>query len=1025
MRQQPGPSSAAEWRASTLGLAPLSLASATTILAECTRHTGVAVYPLPQGDPLLSGALALLDREANCIWYDASLPQHRRHLILAHEFAHIALHTGNLRPDALYQRQYPEAILEDELLGYSPAQRRERDADHFAADLLLPLTALAHAYFERQWGVTRIAGETQFDQWFVMDRLIQLISIPVAGHENDNEGAPVQPLSSALSSLDASQAAAARTSHNRVLVSAGPGTGKTKTLVARFESLVSEQKVSADQITILTFSRSAASELWERAGSILSPERASPWIGTIHAFAYELLRRFSREAGLRGHWQVISSRQAEQLMDRRFTSLSKTGNPLPCLPIGHLLQIVSQLKEQRIDTNRLSLILDSQPSLDAGQTSESLREYGNFYAEYQSALAKANRLDFGDLLTVASKLLESNPDVLEVARQSCRHLLIDEFQDLTPSSLRLIELMAGASERGDMTIAPPVLWAVGDRLQSIYRFQSGSAASSMTEFAETFSSAATLALGCNYRSSTTIVSLLSDVAAKLTAAAAAPQARWRSANTGGEPALKSQSQDIAIARADSPEAEFDGIAAEILRLQNTGIALSQQAVLCRTNAECAAIARELSLRGIHIPESLSWLKATSVKRLMHTLESAARMNSAAERIESSWISGSEAPISDSPSAFLQRLVFDTGERIRTLWNARSTSPAAAHELQSVGELLHEASQWERQEEIPQSIATTATPARLTSFAQYVRGLHREDLRRRPDSQSGGSGVRILTVHAAKGLEFDAVYLPNMVDGAFPRRSHKTDTRVTTLLSQTSSAGATDIDEESCLFFVAISRARSHLLLSYSERAHSRQATKPSPFLRLLQSTPSAKQIKSLRWHSTARQPSPLNPSIHPSQADIAAADELTMAQVSLYEACPRQYRYEMQASKSALSDNPALETNRQASGSSSVVSLPPKSLINAEMELRQRAGIAAEINMRYAGSHPSNPHKTGWISRLLATLRIQPLEVSTTIQLDLDVNPVLARKIRASSGIAAGAFPAQPDSPERCSECPFCYVCPD
>ena len=1018
MYQPIGQTSAAEWRADALGLDPRQLAPAATILAKCAAYTGLAAHALQQGDPLLAGAFALVDWEARCIWYDESLPQFRLHLILAHEYAHFVLHgqhfANDQQPHASEDKRYLTPA-DEELTGYSPAQRRERDANSWAAELLLPLYALAYAYFDLCWTVNRIADDIQTDKRIVINRLRMLILSPDASAQHI--GAALPPQLPTLESLDVSQAAAAQTPDRCVLVSAGPGTGKTKTLVARFEWLVQEKQAAADEITILTFSRRAAAELYKRVEFLPCACEAIPWIGTIHAFAYELLRRFSAEAGLHENWQVISSQNANRLMDRRLKSLSESGYPLPILPLGQLLDVVAQLKEQRIDADRLSSLIDlrlsSVNNVTLSKDAAELRQYANFYAEYQNALNKTNRLDFGDLLTAACTLLSARPDVLRLTRESCRHLLVDEFQDLTPSSLKLIELITGASKISEPTASSTSLWAVGDRLQSIYRFQSGSVGDSMSEFAQSFGHGTLPALACNYRSSEPIIALLSDVAAKLTAADAVAQTRWRSNQKAEKLNSKSLFQDISLAIADDANAEFDGIAAEIARLKQTGIPSREQAVLCRTNAECFIAAQELSRRNIEVSESNSWLRSASVKQLMHALETVVGTNDTASRNRSPWLSNDEIPPIDMPSVFLENLVFGKSTCLRNLWTAQASDSAAANELQAIGFLLQHAMQWEQAEDAPLLQSSTADKPRLTAFAHYIRGLSRDESTQRAHQSSGQSrpGVRILTVHAAKGLEFDAVYLPNMAEGAFPRRSRSKGDQVLALCRPKASTQSVNVDEESCLFFVAISRARRHLLISYSENKQSGKTVKPSPFIRLLQSTAAGKQIKNHRWHSTEPQTAGVSHFRNAASFKINEAPELSLQQVSLYEACPRRYRYE-------------LELDQARNCTQTEVNVEPASLINLEITRRQLSGIAAETKQRNAKEIQPNSPSTG-ISKFFSAISLFTANASKATQLAKATTPEEARRIRAASGIAARLFSAKPDSPARCAECPFFYICPE
>ena len=236
----------------------------------------------------MAGAVAVLDVNSEAIYQDETRSPEEARADAAHEFAHVWLHrdSGHCTGDALdpLGGAEPTTGAWSKVDGYSPTQKRECEANLFAAELLLP-GLLARRLFDGGRTAQAIAEELGLPCGLVQRQLMDSVLLPPMGDEAPKEKTEAAP------TLDASQREAAHVAHGPLLLGAGPGTGKTKTLVGRCQFLTQTLGVPAEKILALTFSRQAAGEMRERlAGAGVGTSDAGPWVGTFHAFGLDVLR---------------------------------------------------------------------------------------------------------------------------------------------------------------------------------------------------------------------------------------------------------------------------------------------------------------------------------------------------------------------------------------------------------------------------------------------------------------------------------------------------------------------------------------------------------------------------------------------------------------------------------------------------------------------------------------------------------------------------------------------------------------
>jgi DNA helicase II / ATP-dependent DNA helicase PcrA len=546
--------------------------------------------------------------------------------------------------------------------------------------------------------------------------------------------------SGALRGLDSDQRTAAAIVDGPLVIVAGPGSGKTRTLTQRIVHLIAERGVAAEHCLAITFTRRAAAEMRERLRVSLSEQASKVPVHTFHSLGLALLREHTRAAGLQRGFRIASE-------DERAATLSAAlAVPLP--RAQSLLRVIS--KAARFETA---------PDGEVAQTS----------AAYQHMLAANNWIDFDDCIGLAVRLLENNADVAARVREKFRFVSADEFQDVDARQYRLLTLLA----------PPPSgnLCGIGDPHQAIYGFR-GADATCFDRFRGDYPEAATVALKRNYRSSGTIVAASSQVIAE----------------KAGEPIaeiVRDMHERITIHAAPSERAEAEFIVTTIEQTigghnffsidsgragaAHTALSFADFAVLYRTEAQAAALTEALARSGIpfrkHSHTALG--EEPAVRALLGALDAidaadhdlATRLKSAAQQL------ASETTETAAIDLALQRLLPLTN----------SCGGDQNRFLDGVA-LAHDADFWDAR----------------------------------------ADGVSLLTLHAAKGLEFGFVFIVGLEDGLLPL-----------YWGAAESMQADEMAEERRLFYVGMTRAKDRLVLSRALKRqwHGRvREQKPSPFL---------------------------------------------------------------------------------------------------------------------------------------------------------------------------------------------------
>lgn len=866
------------------------------------------------------GTQGFLDPEEPLVWLAAGLTPEVERFTLAHELGHWRLHRRE--QDQCADLDFaPEAALAPEE-AYSPRSRREQQANAFAAALLAPLQSVA-ALFLGADGAPPLTPEAIARRAGVSLAVVrgQIVAVLVRGQPPAATEPESSPVPAAPPALDASQRAAAAVAAPALVV-AGPGTGKTSTLVARVRHLVAQGTAPAS-ILALTFSRKAAGEMRDRLAALMEASDAPPTVTTFHSFGGDLLRSYGHLIGLRPDFRLIDEIGAYFLLrdlGPRLPLDYYAGRGNPAQHFGTLLSAISKAKDELAGPEHYAALAATMAAAAPPEDAEAAAraaEVAAVYAVYQDALAQRGDADYGDLIMQAVRLLRECPDVLAALRDQYRHVLVDEFQDINRANGVLLRLLAGDERR---------IWAVGDANQAIYRFR-GASPANIADFATDYPGAQIVALTHNYRSRPAIVAAANRfAAAELTRPDASPVALIPTR----PPAPESARLRVAP---DGPSEIADLVAAVVSR-RAAGTPPGDLAVLCRTNGLARRIAAQLIRAGIpaeartdafddpalklalgvaHLAagEDVGLLAAARVPdhalapaTLRRLLDEMRARHASADAALFALLDAPDLPPDDRAAL---RRIRDGVQALRAQPNVatglaqyllaqtetgRRALQAGGETAAHLGELLRLAQRFD-QERPPGGAAATEMGAirRWRALLAFLRGAR--TLARGLAGDNDGperAVVRVLTIHGAKGLEWPVVFVPDLAAGKFPIRARGDQAPLPPGLADDAGADpkAAHRLEEACLFYVAITRARDELILSRAARAR-RTASNPSPFLAPLLAA------------DVAAAPAPAYPDAAPDDDDDAPDDELppdvaTIAEFSVgaittYDSCPRQYAY--------------------------------------------------------------------------------------------------------------------------------------
>lgn len=893
-----------------------SLNSQALVVGAITS-LGLELVALPSKDPALKGAQALFDAQSGLICYEAQSTDAESALLIAHELGHACIHessceckSADIDPSCSEERS-PVGLQRVE--DYGIRERRELQANVFAREFLFPKSLARELFLNQKLSASQIQNKIGIPKNLVRQQILDAVLLPIAPDAEDrSEHSPaLKP--------DDSQIRAAKHRDSPFLLQAGPGTGKTRTLVTRVLGLLDE-KIDPSTILGLTFSNRAANELTERI-ALAAPEAASRmWLGTFHAFGLDLVRRYHEQLGLSQDPILFDASDAIEVLEDILPTLPLTHYRNlwdPVLVLRDIVFAISRAKDELTtpsDYRRLAeqMLRDAQND-DEKIAAEKCMEVSIVYELYDRSLRERGALDFGDLIMKPALLLESDPQLRKSVEFRHRHILVDEYQDVNRASARLLKCISGDGKR---------LWVVGDSRQSIYRFR-GASSSNMGRFSSEYSGATIDQLDVNYRSTSEIVDLFCAVAPKMGASEGMLPLKLK-AYRGAKKNLPQ------IRRYETLDDEICGLASSIRHLEKEGISLRSQAVLCRGNNRLSEIAQGLEDRGVPILHLGSLFERDEVRDLLSLMSFATQpFGPALVRIGA--MKRYQIPLQDVYLLIRELAKRTESMELRSIGDLQDLSEISDEGRQGFARLQADLkgvsaswSPWEflttylldrtdliRELALQPTVQLQIRCLAIWQFLNFLREQHpsavgvpiqqllnrirrlvllsgERDLRQLPAAARHLQAVHLLTIHGSKGLEFDAVHLPGLTKQSFPLtyRSPRCPSPSGMIENATpDEAKIAHTHEEECLFFVGVSRARCHLIVHLSQKQPNGNKRAASEFLGWLPQNLSEEISK----------PNLLPPSGIKTETNVNVVYpdnyRITNNRLALYEKCPRRYLY--------------------------------------------------------------------------------------------------------------------------------------
>lgn len=561
-----------------------------------------------------------------------------------------------------------------------------------------------------------------------------------------------------LEGLDPEQTEAARALRGPVCILAGAGTGKTRAITHRIAYAVAGGVVAEQQVLAVTFTARAAGEMRGRLRALGAPRVQAR---TFHAAALRQLSFF---------WPQVVGGEKPTLIDSKIKVVARAANAVGLQPDRTgLRDLASEIEWAKVTQVRAGDY--DKAIVKAGrQAPMPAVEVARVFEAYEELCRERNLLDFESMLELTAGMINEYPAIAQRVRDQYRYFVVDEFQDVNPLQKLLLDAWLG--DRDDLCV-------VGDPSQTIYSF-AGATPGYLTGFGDRFPHATVVRLVRDYRSTPQVVRVANHVIGQAKGTAATDHLTLRAQRPDGP--------DPIYQEYDDELAEATGVARKISVLLEEGTPASEIAVLTRINSQSAAYEQALSDQNVPftVRGSTRFFERPEIRQAVHTLRGA-RQGAADEQGE---------PLVRTVRHLLSQMglteTAPEGRQARERWESLSALVRLAED----------------------TAAKSGPGGRSATMADFVDEL---ETRMATEHAPGFEGVTIASLHAAKGLEWDAVFLVGLTEGMMPIIYAESDD---------------EVEEERRLFYVGVTRAREHLAMSWSlaRSPGGRKTRKPSRFL---------------------------------------------------------------------------------------------------------------------------------------------------------------------------------------------------
>ena len=724
--------------------------------------------------------------------------------------------------------------------------------------------------------------------------------------------------------LDDEQRAAVEHGDGPLLIVAGAGTGKTTVIARRIAHLIASSRARPSQILALSFNEKAAAEMQERVDLLVPYGYADVTIRTFHSFGEEMLSSHGVEIGIAPGFSVVDktaqalflAERLDELGLRRYAPLSD--------PTKYLAEVAGYVNRAKDEPVHPEEALEAAGAIEDPDERERALELAEAYARYNRLLWKAGLVDFGDLLSLPLRLLDESQATLRRYQERFRYVLVDEFQDTNPVQFEIVRRLT-ATHRN--------LVVVGDDDQSIYRFR-GAHLQNILQFRERYPDTREIVLRRNYRSTREILSVSRrliqmnkerletryGIVKALTTEMTGPPPRWR--EFPGE----------------AEEAEW--VAREIASAVAEGARRWRDfAILVRTNKQAEPFLRAMDLQGVPYyfsgsrglfqrpevreltsllhslyqearPEYLYVLASEGygvpdddLSRLMHRL----RLTPLSFRtlLERAAAGREETSVSEEGRSRLGAMIEDLRE-LQFYAHGRRTGEVLYRYLERRGILTRLTRSGAFEDEararnivkffsIVRSFERVALSDRVPLFLRHLEAI--QEVGEDPavaEIDAASNVVQVMTVHKAKGLEFPAVFLVQVASDRFPTRSRAAGLALPTERPSGVAESESHREEERRLFYVALTRAREELTLTYARDYGGAMGRERQPSLFLLEAFDLGKPLPARKRRRVIEELE----LEHPHEAVVAGAlapsrelKQLSYQRLEDYETCPLKYRF--------------------------------------------------------------------------------------------------------------------------------------
>lgn len=626
-----------------------------------------------------------------------------------------------------------------------------------------------------------------------------------------------------LEMLNPEQKEAVQTTEGPVLVLSGAGTGKTKVLTTRLAYILAQHKANPWNCLVVTFTNRAAREMKERVEGLIGDVANSVWLGTFHSICVKILRNHAEIVGLKSNFTILGDDDQKRLIKQ---IMELEGIDDKKYPPQAVLDKIGRWKDKGLTVDKIG---------------EDFREnvITHLYKKYQERLLELNCVDFGDIILFALNILMSDAQILDKYQERFKYIMVDEYQDTNVTQYLLIRLLSQKHRN---------LCCVGDDDQSIYSWR-GAEIENILRFGKDFSDAKTIRLERNYRSTANILAAASNLISH-------NQGRLGKTLKVAEnsPARQADNSKIKVISTYNGEEEAKYVVEEIDNSRREGYRYSNMAILVRTAAQTREFEEKFISEAIpyqvigglkfyeraEIRDALAYFRVVlqpdddlAFERIINKpargigAKSVEKFQEEARRSHISLYMAvekmlNEGAISGKAKNSLSELMTKFADWRHTM-NAVTPDELASQILEDSGyiEMLKMDKSVEapgRLENLKELISVMSDTDKYPSLPEFMEHV---SLVMDNDNAANEDKVMLITLHSAKGLEFDVVFLPGWEEGLFPHQRALDE------------GGSDSLEEERRLAYVAITRARKklYILMAHNRRVYGQwQNNLPSRFI---------------------------------------------------------------------------------------------------------------------------------------------------------------------------------------------------